>query len=140
MVRVCKKGARIVVGDESMPPWLYETEYGRILMNNNPLFKLPVPLDKLPIEARDVSVKWIIGGVYYIIQFTVGEGEPQADFDLEIPGRRGGTLKTRYYGKLEGLTASTVEMAKKAQEKTGKSMHKWLDEVVLSAARKDLEK
>ena len=138
IVRVSKVGARVVVGDESMPPWLYESEYGKILLNNNPLFKLPIPLDKMPVEARDVAVRWVVGGVYYIIEFTVGEGEPKADFDLEIPGRRGGSLRTRYYGRLEGVTKETFELAQKAREKSGKSMHEWLDEAVSEAARKEL--
>jgi ubiquinone/menaquinone biosynthesis C-methylase UbiE len=138
MVRVSKVGARVVAGDESMPPWLYDSEYGRILLANNPLFKEPIPFDKLPVEARDVVVRWVVGGVYYLIEFTVGEGEPKADFDLPIPGRRGGTLRTRYYGKLEGVKPDTFELAEKAREASGKSMHDWLDEAVRAAAERGL--
>jgi ubiquinone/menaquinone biosynthesis C-methylase UbiE len=140
IVRVCKIGAKVVVGDESMPPWLYESEYGRILLNNNPLFKKSVPLEQLPVEARNVVVRWVIGGVYYVIEFNVGEGEPKADFNFEIPGKRGGTLRTRYYGKLEGVTPDTYELAKKARDISGKSMHSWLDEVVRKAAKRELNK
>jgi SAM-dependent methyltransferase len=139
-VRVAKVGGRVVVGDESMPPWLYETEYGRILLNNNPLFKKPIPFELLPVEARNVTVRWVVGGVYYLIDFTVGAGEPQADFDLEIVGKRGGTLRTRYHGRLEGVTRETYELAQRAREKTGKSMHRWLDDVVRVAAEKELDK
>ena len=138
IVRVSKIGAKVVVGDESMPPWLYETEYGRILLNNNPLFKNPIPFEDIPVEARNVTVRWVVGGVYYLIEFDVGEGEPKADFDLEIPGRRGGTLRTRYYGRLEGVTPEAYELAHRAREKSGKSMHQWLDDVVREAARKEL--
>jgi ubiquinone/menaquinone biosynthesis C-methylase UbiE len=139
IVRVAKVGAKVVVGDESMPPWLYETEYGRILLNNNPLFKKAVPLEDIPAAARDVGVRWVIGGVYYLIDFVVGDGEPRADFDLEIPGQRGGTLRTRYYGKLEGVSPETRALAQRAREKSGKSMHRWLDEVVREAASKELD-
>src|SRR6267378_998028 len=138
MVRVSRPGAKVVVGDENMPPWLYETEYGKILLNNNPLFKKSVPFEHIPVEARDVSVRWVIGGVYYLIEFVVGEGEPKADFDLAIPGKRGGTLRTRYYGKLEGVDPATHELAHRAREKSGKSMHQWLDDVVRNAAKKEL--
>lgn len=138
IVRVAKVGARVIVGDESMPPWLYETEYGRILLNNNPLFKKAIPFEQIPVEARDVVVRWVIGGVYYLIEFTAGEGEPRADFDLEIPGRRGGTLRTRYYGRLEGVTPQAVESAERARAKSGKSMHRWLDDVVRAAADSEL--
>jgi ubiquinone/menaquinone biosynthesis C-methylase UbiE len=140
MVRVSKVGANVVVGDESMAPWLYETEYGRILLNNNPLFKNTLPLADLPVEARNVSLQWVVGGVYYLIEFEVGVGEPQADFDLEIPGKRGGSLRSRYYGKLEGVTPEAHKLAQKARDKSGKSMHQWLDEVVRDSANRELKK
>ena len=139
IVRVARIGGRVVVGDESMAPWLYETEYGRILLNNNSLFKQPVPLEQLPVEARMVTVRWVVGGAYYTIDFTVGAGEPEANFDLEIPGQRGGTLRTRYHGRLEGVTHETYKLAQKAREKSGKSMHRWLDDVVRRASQQELE-
>lgn len=138
IVRVAKVGARVVVGDESMPPWLYETEYGRILLANNPLFRAPIPFENIPVEARDVAVRWVVGGVYYLIEFTVGDGEPKADFDFPIPGRRGGTLRTRYYGGLEGVTPDTLALAQQARDASGKSMHDWLEEAVHAAAERDL--
>jgi ubiquinone/menaquinone biosynthesis C-methylase UbiE len=139
IVRVCKIGAKVVVGDESMAPWLYESEYGHILLNNNPLFKNVLPLADIPVEARNLSVQWVIGGVYYLIEFEVGDGEPRANFDLQIPGKRGGTLRTRYYGKLEGVTSEAKELAQQARDKSGKSMHEWLSHVVLEAAKRDLQ-
>jgi hypothetical protein len=73
-----------------------------------------------------------------LIEFEVGDGEPKANFDLEIPGKRGGTLRTRYYGKLEGVSPETYNLAHRAREKSGKSMHSWLDEVIRGAAQKQL--
>jgi hypothetical protein len=121
-----------------MPPWLYDTEYGQILLNNNPLFKKPIPFEEIPVEAREVIVRWVVGGVYYLIEFVVGEGEPQADFDLEIPGRRGGSLRSRFSGKLEGVKPETQRLAWLAQEKSGQSMHQWLNSVVHRAAKEKL--
>ena len=138
MTRVTKPGGRIVAGDESMPPWLYDTEFAAILMDNNHLFKNPVPFASIPREARDVCVRWIIGGVYYVIEFTVGKGEPTAKFDLPIPGQRGGTLRTRYHGRLEGVTPETKRLAHEARNKCGCSMHEWLDSIVKEAAQKEL--
>jgi ubiquinone/menaquinone biosynthesis C-methylase UbiE len=138
IVRVSKTGAKVVVGDESMPPWLYDTEYGKILLNNNPLFKKAIPLEQVPVEARDVVVRWVVGGVYYLIEFVVGEGEPKADFDLEIPGQRGGTLRSRFYGKLEGVSPETFRLVQRAREKSGKSMQQWLDSILRDAAQKEL--
>lgn len=128
MARVVKPGGKVLVGDESMPPWLYDTEFGKILLDNNPLFKFKIPLDKMPVEARDVVVRWIIGGVYYMIEFNVGEGEPRGQFDLEIPGRRGGTLNTRYHGRVEGINLDLKEVIISQAAKEGISIYQWLND------------
>ena len=95
-----------------MPSWLRETEFGKILMNSNSHYKFDIPLNYLDVSSRNVTLEYIIGGVFYIIKYTVGEGEPYADFDFEIPGVRGGTHRTRYYGHLEGVDNETLKLAK----------------------------
>jgi ubiquinone/menaquinone biosynthesis C-methylase UbiE len=138
MVRVTKSNGRIVVGDESLPPWLYDTEFGKILLIGNPLFRFKLPLDDLPVEAREVAIRWIIGGVYYLIAFTVGQGEPVGNFDVEIPGKRGGTLKTRYHGQLEGVTEETKRLVLIAAKNADTSIHRWLDRVLRQAAKEEI--
>jgi len=138
-VRVCKKGAKIVVGDENLPIWQRDTLFGKILSNYNKQFLAEVPFEALPKEAREVKCEWIIGGVFYLINFKVGEGEPYANFDFEIPGVRGGTHKTRFYGNLEGVSEETKLAAIKAREKLGISMHNWLDELIKREAQKILD-
>lgn len=139
MVRVVKPGGKIVVGDENMPDWLRDTEFGRVLMNSNPHYKYHVPFQDLPIEARNVSVEWVIGGVFYVISFEKGMGEPYADLDFMIPGERGGTHRTRYFGHLEGLSAEAVDLAKSARAARGVSMFDWLNEAVKIKALEDLK-
>lgn len=136
VVRVTKVGGRVVVGDESMPPWLRRTDFAKILATTNPQFNAPLPLEHLPVEARDVNLRWIIGGTFYLIDFTVGDGEPPADFDFAIPGPRGGTHRTRTFGQLEGVKPATKDLAHKAREMLGISMHDWLDALVEREARK----
>lgn len=138
IVRVSKIGATVVVGDESLPPWLYETEFGKILLNNNPLFRKEIPLKEIPVEARNTSVHWVVNGVYYLIRFTVGDGPPKANFDLQIPGQRGGTLRTRFYGRLEGVSDEVRQLAMAAQKRSGKSMFQWLDDNLRKAAETEL--
>lgn len=135
VVRVCKPGARVVVGDENLPVWLRKSEFGKILSNYNKQFMAEVPFTSLPVEARKVKCEWIIGGVFYLIDFEVGEGEPFADFDFIIPGVRGGTHRTRFFGQLEGVTTETRDLAWKARERLGISMHEWLDDVIGKASR-----
>ena len=48
--------------------------------------------------------------------FDIGEGAPSADFDFIIPGARGGTHRTRYYGNLEGLSEEAITLAKEARK------------------------
>jgi ubiquinone/menaquinone biosynthesis C-methylase UbiE len=138
MARVVRPGGRVVVGDESVPPWLRGTEFGRILMNSSKHYEAPLPLDDMPVSARDVVIEYILGGVFYLISFTVGVGEPTANFDFDIPGARGGTHRTRMYGNLEGVTPEAKELAARARAKRGLSMHAWLDAVVREAARRDI--
>lgn len=137
--RVTKIGGRVVVADESMPPWLRETEFGKIMMNSNPLLKHPLPIQHIPICARNVVIEWILGGVFYLIHFTVGEGEPYANLDFEIPTRRGGTHRLRYLGQIECVDLETKRLAFEAQQSSGKSMHRWLSDVISEAARKEIE-
>lgn len=139
MVRVTKKGGKIVVGDESIPVWLRKTEFYKILVTTNPMFAVEIPFNDFPVETRKVNISWVIGGTFYLLDFEVGEGEPTASFDFEIPGARGGTYRTRYEGQLDGVTPDIKKLAYMAAQKTGKSMHKWLNEVVEKAAKNNLE-
>jgi ubiquinone/menaquinone biosynthesis C-methylase UbiE len=139
MARVVRFGGKIVVGDESMPPWLRQTKFAKILTTTNPQFDAPLPLEHLPVVARKVRLQWVIGGVFYLIDFEVGEGEPQGNFDFEIPGFRGGTYRTRYEGQLEGVTPEAKQLYQAAAKKSGKSLHQWLDEAVKFMAKKELK-
>lgn len=137
MARVARVGAKVVVGDESVPPWLEGTEFGEIVTTNNPMFKHKVPLDSLPPNARDVVVRWVLGGCFYLIDFKIGNGTPPLDLDLPHEGWRGGTMRTRYFGRLEGVTPEAKKMAIEAARRSGLSVHEWLDRIVRQAARPD---
>lgn len=134
MARVVKPGGKVVFCEKNVPEWLRETTYGKILINNNSMFAYEVPLKHIPVVARNVGIRWILGNVHYVVDYTVGVGYPEGNFDIELPGARGGTFNTRYYGKLEGVTTETKELAIKAQKYLGYSMHKWLDSLVRQAA------
>ena len=138
VVRVAKPGAKVVIGGLSLAPWLYQTEFGMILRNHNTHYENKIILEDMPIEARDVTVSWILNGAGFCLEFTIGEGEPTADFDFKIPGDRGGTLRTRYYGKLEGVSPEVKRRALKACSKSGLSMYEFLNQAVSSASTKIL--
>lgn len=132
MVRVTRPGGRIVFGDESIPPWLRETQFSHILINSSPLYESELPLGVLPVEARNVRLHWIIGGVFYLFVFDRGEGEPIADIDFEIPGVRGGTHRKRYFGKLEGIDPDIKQQIIARARQDGVSVSAWLENACLS--------
>lgn len=139
IVRVCKKGAKVVLGGLSMAPWLYDSEFGKILINHNTHYANVLDLKGLPIEARNVSLSWILNGAGFCIEFEIGEGEPEGNFDFQIPGERGGTLRTRYYGKLEGVAPEVKELAYKARAKKNISMYDFINTAIKESAEKILE-
>ena len=139
LARVTRKDGRVLIGDEAVGPWLKGTEFEGIVTTNNALFKADVPLATLPICARDVSVKWIIGNCFYVIVFTKGDGPPPLDLDLHHKGWRGGTMRTRYFGQLEGVTPEAKDLARKAAAAAGLSEHEWLDVLVKRAAHDILQ-
>jgi SAM-dependent methyltransferase len=138
MARVVKPGGKVVFCEKNVPEWLRETTYGKVLINNNPMFAYEAPLQHIPVEARNVGIRWIIGNVHYVVDYTVGVGEPTGNFNLMLPGARGGSFNTRYFGKLEGVSNETKELAVKARNKLGVSMYEWLDNLIKNESQKVL--
>jgi len=136
MVRVAKIGGRVVFGGLSLAPWLRNTFFGKVLINHNAHYANEISFNDIPIQARNLNLNWILGGAGFVIDFSVGDGEPKANFEYEIPGPRGGTHLTRYVGNLEGVTSETKELAIQAREKLGISMHQWLDQLIKREAEK----
>jgi ubiquinone/menaquinone biosynthesis C-methylase UbiE len=136
--RVVKLGGKVLFGDESVGPWLRGTEFGGIVTTNNPLFNHELPLTSLPVCAREVNVRWIMGNCFYVITFRKGDGPPPLDLDLPHKGWRGGTMRSRYFGVLEGVTPEAKDLVKQAAASTGLSVHEWLDRVVRRQAAEDL--
>jgi ubiquinone/menaquinone biosynthesis C-methylase UbiE/uncharacterized protein YbaR (Trm112 family) len=132
--RITKKGGKIVVGDESVPPWLEGSTFGEIVCVNNPLYRHKAPLHAIPECARDVTVRWILGSCFYLIDFRREDGPPRLNLDLPHKGKRGGTLRTRYYGQLEGVSLEAKKMAQEAAAKNGMSLHEWLDRIIRKAS------
>ena len=130
IVRVAKPGARVVVGDENMPIWLRQTEFGKILINSNSHYAYDIPFGDLPVEARNVALEWFIGGVFYFLSFDLEEGEPFANLDFEIPGLRGGTHRKRFYGQLEGVDEDSKRKIYEHASKNGISVSKLLERMI----------
>ncbi len=136
--RVAKTGGAVLFGDESVGPWLRDAEFGKIVTTNNSLFSHKLPLDSIPVCARDVNVRWIMANCFYLIRFRKGDGAPPLDLDLPHKGWRGGTMRSRYFGVMEGVTPEAKELARKAAASAGISIHEWLDQLVRKQAAEDI--
>lgn len=136
MARVVKPGGRVVFGDEGLAPWLADSEFGRILVNSNPLYRFQPPIELLPVAAREVACRWIMNGAFYVVDFTVGEGEPFLDLDIPFPGWRGGSHRTRFYGKLDGVAPELRQQAVEAAAREGVALTDWLDKTLRAALPK----
>lgn len=134
LARVVKPGGKVVLGDEHVAPWLDGTEYAEIIKTNNPIFRrTSLPIAFLPINSRSVCVRWVIGGCFYVIDFKVGDGVPQLNLDLHHKGWRGGSMRTRFFGQLEGVNPETKKRIIAAAKESGKSVYQWLDDTLNSA-------
>ena len=103
MNRVVKSGGKIVISDEGVAPWLVDTEIGRQLITNNPLYACQAPMALLPDTARDVRLSYELHNCFYVIEFTAGDGPLPINIDVPHVGRRVGSIRTRYAGRLEGI-------------------------------------
>jgi ubiquinone/menaquinone biosynthesis C-methylase UbiE len=118
--RVLKKGGKAVIIEKSVPPWMKGSSFSNILIAGNPMFANQIPLDLLPHNIANVSLSWIMQNTFYVIEFTKSK-LPSCNFDLPLPGTRGGSFNTRYYGHIE-------------------SAFKWLDSVISEHAKTQLTK
>jgi SAM-dependent methyltransferase len=131
--RVVRIGGRVVVGDEGVAPWLIGSEHHRILAANNPIFfSNPLPINHLPKIASEVSLQWVLGNAFYLFSFTVGSTTPELDLDLEHKGRRGGSLRTRYFGALDGVDPILRQEIAEAASREDLSVRSWLEKTIRS--------
>lgn len=86
MTRVTKKGGKVVVGDESVAPWLRDQHSYQVLMKANPMFDVEIPIQHVPKNAVNLRIQYIFGNAFYVLDYTVGT-TPQVNIDLPIPGK-----------------------------------------------------
>lgn len=87
LTRVVRPGGKVVVGDESIAPWLRNTPTYATLLKANPLFRAEVPLEDLPANLEDFKLHYIFGNAFYVMEYKVTEKAPEVDIELPIPGK-----------------------------------------------------
>lgn len=130
MNRVVKPGGKVVLGDEGVAPWLKDSEYGKMLIRNNPLYACEVPLSLIPDTARSVQLTWELGNCFYIIEFTVSDKPLQLNIDVPHIGRRGGSIRTRYFGQLEGVDPALRDRIYAEAERQGLSRVEYIESLL----------
>jgi len=130
--RVAKDGAVVVIGDEGIAPWLKNSKFGNVLFATNSQYDAYPPLDKLPETSCDVSVRWFCSEAFYFISYTVRKNpRNNANFDLEIPGIRGGSPRKRFEGKLEGISPNLRDSVYRQALKEGVSRVEFIEKIFL---------
>ena len=127
MVRVCKDYGRIGIVDESVGTWLRKSDFGKAMINNNTLWSAEVPLDILPINVNNVRVKYVLENCFYFLSFIKDPQFPNVDLDVPHIGPRGGSIRTRYFGNLEGVDPELAEVVRNKARIEGISMVEWLE-------------
>jgi SAM-dependent methyltransferase len=130
MTRVVKEGGRVVFGDEGVAPWLKDTDYGRMVVANNPLWSADSLIAALPFAAVNVNLSWVLGNCFYMIEFDKRTDGPRIDPDVRHKGWKGGTMRTRHLGRVEGITPELKDRLQALARQSGLSVHDLLEAAV----------
>ena len=136
MNRVVRSGGKVVFGDEGVAPWLKEKEYGKMAIKNIGNWDSNAPLVHLPETCQKVNVTWILGNCFYLIDYEVSNDLPFMNIDVPHKGGRGGSIRTRYFGQLEGVDPKLKAAVIEAAASKGESVHHWLEKALSSALPK----
>jgi hypothetical protein len=136
MNRVVRSGGKVVFGDEGVAPWLKEKDYGKMAIRNIGNWDCDAPLVHLPETCKKVNITWILGNCFYLIDYEVSNDLPYMNIDIPHKGSRGGTIRTRYFGQLEGVDPKLKAAVIEAAASKGESVHRWLEKALSRALSK----
>lgn len=137
MNRVVKPGGNIVIGDEGLAPWLINTELGRMLVKNNTLYACSAPMSVIPATARSVKLSWELSNTFYVIEFQVCQEPLPVDIDVPHLGKRGGSIRSRYFGQMEGVSPELRDRVYQEAERRGMSRVAFLESALRASLNKD---
>ena len=137
MNRVVKPRGKIVIGDEGLGSWLLGTEVGKMLVTNNALYAYEPPLAHLPETARSVKLTWELCNTFYVIEFCVSDLPLPINIDVPHVGKRGGSIRSRYAGQLEGVTPALRDQLYAEAERRGVSRVELIESFLRSGLAKD---
>ena len=128
--RVLKPGGLCLFGDEGVAEHLRSSDYGKMLINNNSLWSAHPPLGDLPCTAADVKLQYVLGMSFWLLSFVKQSSTPTINPFVEHIGPRGGTMHSRYYGRLESVNAGLRSRFKRFSATQGLSESRLLEKVL----------
>jgi SAM-dependent methyltransferase len=130
MTRVVKEGGRVVFGDEGVAPWLKGSDYARMVVANNPLWDADSLITQLPFSAVNVNLSWVLGNCFYLIDYDKRIDGPRINPDVRHLGYKGGTMRTRHAGRVEGISPALREKLYDHAKASGVSVHDFLESAI----------
>ncbi len=70
MIRVTKRGGKIIVSEKCVPPEKRHSLRNRVLLRRDPLLAQQPPVDLIPSTITDVRLSWFWSDTAYAISFT----------------------------------------------------------------------
>ncbi len=70
MIRVAKRGGKIIVSEKCVPPDKRRSVRNRVLLRRDPLLAQQPPVDLIPSAIKDVKLSWFWSDTAYEIRFT----------------------------------------------------------------------
>ncbi len=130
LTRVCRVGGTVVFGDESVAEHLRDDFYGKALIHNNKLWGAHLPLRYIPLNALHLSISYVLGNCFYLIKYQKGISHPNCNFDVNQPGFRGGSVRSRYLGMMEGINPSIKDKFYKKLKEGRKPVSATLEQLI----------
>ena len=118
-------GGKAVIVEKSVRHGCMQTTFNDMLINSNPLFANDIPIDLLPHNISEIMYELDHAKYFCVVEFTKSSCLG-CKFDLPLPGSRGGSFNSRFFGQIEGLVMVTKNLAIEAIKKSNKSAYEWL--------------
>jgi len=131
MHRVAKNDGVVLFGDEGIAPFLRQSEIGRALIKNNPLYDSSPPLSSIPEYVDDFKLQYIFHNCFYLVTYRKIENH-NINIDVPHEGYRGGSIRTRFYGQLEGIDPKLRDALYDAAKSLRMSRVALLQELIVS--------
>ena len=80
-----------------------------------------------------MNLTWVLGNCFYVIDFEVSDSMPLMDIDVPHKGARGGSMRKRYFGLLEGVSPALKAQVEIAASNAGTSKSYWLEKAIEKA-------